>query len=122
MYENYARIRDSRGLKDSDVAKATGISAGTLSDWKRGRYKLKYEKLQKIAEYLGVSTDQLAGIQVPGQAKEYYVDEEAAETAQAILEDSDLHALFKASRQISRRDLKVLVNMAEQFKETNPDG
>ena len=26
MYENYATIRDSKGLRDSDVAKATGIS------------------------------------------------------------------------------------------------
>ena len=30
MYEIYCTLRDSRGLKDSDVAKATGITKSTF--------------------------------------------------------------------------------------------
>lgn len=122
MYENYAKIRDLKGLKDSDVAKATGISAGTLSDWKKGRYNLKYDKLQKIAEFLEVSTDQLAGVPNFGQQQGYYVDEEAAQYAQAIFEDPELRALFHAASNISKKDLKLVIEMATRFKETNPDG
>ena len=37
MYEIYCKLRDSKGMKDSDVAKATGITKSTFSDWKNGR-------------------------------------------------------------------------------------
>ena len=60
MYEFYAIARDKKGLKDVNVSKMTGISTGTISDWKNGHIKqLKAEKLQKIADVLGVSVDYL---------------------------------------------------------------
>ena len=36
------------------MAKETGISTVTLTNWKRGRYTPKPDKLQKIADYFGV--------------------------------------------------------------------
>lgn len=59
-YERYRELRDSRGLKDADIAKETGITKSTFSDWKNGRYIPKQPKLQKIADLLGVSLDYLA--------------------------------------------------------------
>lgn len=54
-YEKYVMIRNSRGLKDADVAKGTGIAASTFSDWKSGRSMPKMLKLQKIADFLKVN-------------------------------------------------------------------
>lgn len=59
MYEIYCKLRDSKGLKDSDVVKATGITKSTFSDWKSGRSNPKNDKLQKIANYFDVSIDYL---------------------------------------------------------------
>ena len=59
MYEVYQRLLDEKGLKNADVARATGISNMTLSDWKRGKTVPKADKMQKIAEYLNVSVDYL---------------------------------------------------------------
>lgn len=59
MYEIYCKLRDSKGVKDSDVVKATGIIKSTFSDWKSGRSKPKNDKLQKIADYFGVTIDYL---------------------------------------------------------------
>lgn len=59
MYEIYCKLRDSKGLKDSDVVKATGITKSTFSDWKSGRSNPKNDKLQKIANYFEVSIDYL---------------------------------------------------------------
>lgn len=55
MYEIYCKLRDERGVRDADVAKTTGISKSTFSDWKSGRSKPKNEKLKKIADYFGVT-------------------------------------------------------------------
>ena len=61
MYENYARLRDSRGLTDYRVCKETGIAPGSMSDWKHGRYKPNLGSLLKIADLFGVTLDELVG-------------------------------------------------------------
>lgn len=59
MYSVFLRLLKERGVKASDVSKATGIPQSTFSDWKKGRSKPKDEKLQKIADYFGVTTHYL---------------------------------------------------------------
>ena len=56
-YLNYARIRDEKGLKDSDVAEETGITQSVISDWKAGRATPAFGNIVKIANYLGVSVN-----------------------------------------------------------------
>lgn len=53
-YEDYEKIRNSKGMKDSDVAKAAGFHQSVLSDWKRNKSRPKADKMQKIAEALDV--------------------------------------------------------------------
>ena len=59
MYEIYCQLRDSRNLKDSDVARATNITKSTFSDWKSGRSNPKNDKLKRIADYFEVSVEYL---------------------------------------------------------------
>ena len=65
-YAKYAEIRDSRGLKDSDVCKITGIAHGSISDWKHGRSVPKADKIQKIADALNCSVSILTGQKTEG--------------------------------------------------------
>lgn len=53
-YEKYAEIRDSKGLKDIDVARKAGIQPSTFSEWKKGKCTPKFDKMSKIAEALGL--------------------------------------------------------------------
>jgi len=59
MYAIYANLRDQKGVRDAEVAKATGIPYSTLSDWKAGRYTPKVDKLMKLADYFGVKLEEL---------------------------------------------------------------
>ena len=59
MYEIYCKLKDEKGCRDADVAKGTGITKSTFSDWKSGRSTPKNDKLQKIADYFGVSLEYL---------------------------------------------------------------
>lgn len=59
MYCNYQRLRDARGLTDYRVAQETGVSAATLSSWKNGKYTPKIDKLLKIANFFGVSVEEI---------------------------------------------------------------
>lgn len=60
MYEIYCKLRDAKGCKDSDVAKATSITKSTFSDWKSGRSKPKGDKLKKIADFFNVTIEYLS--------------------------------------------------------------
>ena len=59
MYEKYAALRDERGLTDYKVSQDTGISTATLSSWKNNKYTPKLDKLQILADYFGVSIEEL---------------------------------------------------------------
>lgn len=59
MYEHYQKLLDEKNLKNADVARATGISNATLSDWKKGCSTPKTDKLQKIADFLGTTVEYL---------------------------------------------------------------
>lgn len=54
MYEKYLKLRNEKGVTDTEVANKTGIVQSTFSDWKIGRSKPKVEKLMKLAKYFGV--------------------------------------------------------------------
>lgn len=63
-YSNYAKIRDLQGFTDYRVSQMTHITPSTFSDWKSGRCKPKTEKLQKIANALGVTYAELIGMDI----------------------------------------------------------
>ena len=72
-YENYAKIRDSKGMKDYHVSQATGIATSTFTDWKKGRSCPKQDKLIKIADALGVSYASLLNLDVqPLEVPQYH--------------------------------------------------
>ena len=73
MYKKYVQLRDSLGVTDYRVASDTGIPKSTFSDWKNGRSTPKQDKLQKIADYFGVSLEYLM------TGKEAVVKEKAPE-------------------------------------------
>lgn len=59
MYAKYAELRDKAEKSDFEIARESGISPSTLSDWKAGRYTPKVNKLMKIAAVLGVNVEEL---------------------------------------------------------------
>lgn len=67
MYEIFEKLLKEKNIKVADVTRATGIASSTFTDWKKGRYTPKQDKLEKIADYFGVSLDYLT----KGEEKEW---------------------------------------------------
>ena len=61
MYEIFEHLLQIRGVSTYRVAKETGIPQQTFSKWKNGISTPKADKLQKIADYFGVSVEYLMG-------------------------------------------------------------
>lgn len=55
VFERIEKLRKSTGLSQGKLEKELGFSNGSISKWKNSTPK--YERLQKIADYFGVSVD-----------------------------------------------------------------
>lgn len=68
-------LLEKKNIKQSELSKATGISTGNISDWKKGKSFPSAEKLLLIADYLGCSTDYLLGrTNNPNVATDTYIN------------------------------------------------
>lgn len=57
MYEKFLILLERSGKTPYQVSKDTGISTATLTNWKRGNYRPKTDKLKILADYFGVTVD-----------------------------------------------------------------
>lgn len=129
MYDIFVKLLEKYGVTAYKVSKATGIAGSTFSDWKSGRSTPKQEKLQKIADYFGVTVEYLmTGKEEPKEkAPEMTAKDErdiakdldrimekltAGESGPACYNGEDLDpeaaALFKDELEIALRRLKMI--------------
>lgn len=112
MYSIYETLLNERGLKNADIARATGISNMTLSDWKRGVSTPKQDKLMKIADYLGVSVDYL----MTGEGKEPSLSDQA-DLWMAIRHDKELLNALEKYIELSDRKKKHVIETINVLSE-----
>ena len=70
MYEIFEKLCIQHNVTPYRVCKETGITTATISNWKAGRYVPKADKLQKIADYFGVSLSYLMSGKEESEKKE----------------------------------------------------
>ena len=126
MYERFNKILQEKGLTAYKVAKDTGVSRSTLAAWKKKEYTPKLDKLQKLANYLGVSIQYLTGesneiddtqqMQAPNG---YYVDKETAEYAEMLRTRPGARLLFSAAKDTTKEDMQKAVEYIEFLKSKN---
>lgn len=111
MYEIFAKLMNAKGCTAYQVSKATGIAQSTLSDWKSGKSVPKADKIQKIADYFGVSAEYLMTGEEKQETSGYYLDPETAVIAQEIFEkDKVLFDVYKST------DKNRLIEYAKRLK------
>lgn len=116
MYEIFSKLLQLNGVTPYKVSKETGVSQSTLSDWKRGISTPKQDKLQKIADYFGVSLEYLMTGKEKGNEERYYLNDETAEMAQTLFENKNLRVLFDAAKDATPEDLETTYNMLMALK------
>jgi transcriptional regulator with XRE-family HTH domain len=60
--ERILAIMYAKGISGFQLAKDTGLAKNIVPEWKSGRIKPTADALQKVAQYLGVTTDYLLGV------------------------------------------------------------
>lgn len=61
MYERFDELRRMLGYTVAEVCRETGIAKSTMSDWKKGKFRLKDDKRKLIAKLFDVPLSVLDG-------------------------------------------------------------
>ena len=64
------RLRIAKGISQHDIAVALDVSAPAVCGWELGRTRPRMRRMHKLADLLGVSTDELLGIEPRGLHEE----------------------------------------------------
>lgn len=121
MYEVFSKLLDEKGVTPYRLSKDTGIAQSTLSDWKRGLTTPKTDKLQKIADYLGVSMQYLMTGEdnTPAYTEE---DKELMEYLNELRNRPEMRMLFSATKNATKGDIEKTVKIIEALKEQSEGG
>lgn len=121
----YAKLIE-KGLSVADVSRATGINQSTLSNWKSRKNIISAKNGALIAEFLGISMDELMGgkslEKKSTSGKKYYFDDDTAEKAQELFENENMKILFDAARGSRPEDLQMAADLLERLRGTNLNG
>lgn len=61
--ESLKELRQKRGLRQEDVARLVGVERPTVANWERGMKQPGLETLVRLGQLLGVSLDELVGVE-----------------------------------------------------------
>lgn len=107
IYEIFDSLREEKGVTVYAISKATGIKTTTFTNWKKGKYTPKQEKLQKIADYFGVSVDYLINGE---EQKQNEYSTEAAKLVRKIRKDKELSEALLKYFELPEEKKKHIIN------------
>ena len=100
------------------LAEQCNIVPSTMAKW--AKHKPSADKLRVVASVLDVSVDWLLGNTDVRKPEMYHVKDETLSKAEGIWTKDEI--LMESIRKLNESQLDILIAMAEQMKETNPDG
>lgn len=63
--ERLARLRRERGITQVELAEKLGVAQPMISDYERGELRLHGQLIVELTQLLGVSADELLGLETP---------------------------------------------------------
>ena len=114
IYGRIKQLCSQKGLTITGLEKELGFARGSLS--KIDTNKPSSDRLQKVADRLGVSTRYLLTGEedLPDDAPEYYYDADVRDFAQFLYQNPDYKVLFDASRKVKKEDIEFIKNMIDR--------
>ena len=98
------RLRKHLKISQTGLAEAMDVAQSTIASWENGSRKPDIETLTRLAKFLGVTNDELLGIQSPSEMSDD--ERELWEAREAARKDPERRLLFKLAKDGSARDVK----------------
>ena len=97
-----------KGISKAEFYKETSMTSTTLSNWRSGIYQPSPAKLHTIADYLGITYEELIG------GKD---DDDVLELRELLRSRQDLRILLESAKDAPASSVYALISQMEKFKE-----
>lgn len=114
MYEKVEHLMKQRGVTPYRVAKDLGFSTGLFTDWKKGRYTPKQDKIIALAEYFDVPVAYF--YDHSEREREECIDTLANRILNEIFSNESLKVLFDLTFDAPEEDIQLLIAMMKRMK------
>lgn len=108
-------LRLNAGYTGEEVGRMLQVSKSAISMWEKDLRSPSADLIERFADIYGVSTDYIITGRESNTPKGYYHDAEVAELAEQIKNDSDLRILLDAKRNLSKQDMKAIINITKSL-------
>lgn len=112
FFDQFKSICEAKGLKITPTVKAVGISPGVLDRWKKGG-KPTYDTLCRLADYLGVSVQELADDE-PREARAQEHNE-LTEYLDQLRERPEMRMLFSVAKNATKEEVEAVARFIEDM-------
>lgn len=113
--KNLRYIMEKKGITQADICRELKIPSATISNWCTGQRYPRIDKMQQLADMLGVTYSTLT----TENGLQDYDDQDRLE---ALHQNPRLGLLFDRSRKMSHADVEFMLQMADRIlKEREPD-
>jgi len=106
---NLKFLMEDRGISQADICRVLGVSSATASDWCSGKKFPRVDKLQRLADLLGVRLSSLT-------SEEGLRDYEDQKILEELHQDPKLRMLFDRARNMSERDKDRMLQISDIIK------
>ena len=117
LYENIKFVAKSKGYSINQLEKELGFARSYISKFQKITPSM--DKVQKIADFLGVSVDYLINGSENDPEIPYYMNDDAREMAQFMFDNPKYKVLFDASRKVKEEDIDFVRQMIDRFSGNN---
>lgn len=115
-YDVIKRLCEENGIAMTALEQKLGFGRGSIGKLKTSSRSMTSERLQKVADFFGVSPEYLMTGEQP---ESYYVNLETADMAQELYDNKDLRLLFDASRNATPEQLRLIRDLVLQMTKGN---
>lgn len=114
--------RKLRGISQEQLAEKLGYkSFTTIQKWEDGTSTPPIGTVSKIANFLGVSLEELTSDTEPDDEPTYYLDDDAKDLAEFMFNNPEYKVLFDASRNVSKEDIEFVKQMIDRMSGNDGD-
>ena len=106
--KNLRYIMDKKGITQADICRELKVPSATISNWCTGQRYPRIDKMQQLADMLGVRFSTLtteAGLQ----------DYEDQQRLEALHQNPELGMLFDKTRSMSKDDITFMAQIADRI-------
>lgn len=116
LAENLKRLRKEKHISQSQLAELVDMSQATIASWETGTRKPDTSMILRLAELLGVTTDELLGAPAMDDDAELWAIRES------VRRDPERRELFNLARHADIEQVRQAVAIIDALKKASGGG